>query len=133
MLNGSKHFDGLLPFLRRTLRKQINSELVELKQRLRRAEAAIKETSEQLNSRKKRQRSIQNKRSSADKILSKQEQEKNQCIEIARNIPERLCNKFKDEVKKRRAILCNLPVHEQIAELVWIDTSAARLKGFLNT
>lgn len=133
MLNGSKHFDGLVPFLRRTLREQIEVEIARLEKRLRRNEATIQDASDQMNSLKKKRKALEGGRSETEVKSLQLEEEKERCTALARRIPARLLAEFGKEKSRRMAALGNLPVHEQIADLVWLDTSAGRLKSFLNT
>jgi len=133
MLNGGEHFDGLVPFLRRTLRDQIQIEIAGLEKQLRRNEAAIQDATDQMNSSEKKRQVFDGKRAATEVKRFRLEEEKERCTALARRIPERLLTEFGKDKSSRMAALGSLPVHEQIAELVWIDTSAARLKGFLNT
>jgi len=133
MLNGGEHLDGLSPFLRRTLREQIKIELTRLEKRLCQIEATIQEASDHSHSLQKKRLLLEVDRSAKEETRSTLEKDKDRCTALARLIPSRLLEKFSREQSSRFAALGNLPIHEQIAELVWIHSSANRLKGFLNT
>ena len=65
--------------------------------------------------------------------ISELKKNKHEATGQARAIPERLVTAFNADKAKRMAALSNLTIPEQIAERIWIDASARRMKTFLNT
>jgi len=138
MRRGNKHsedlqFEGLLPFLERTLTKLLHNEIDRFNDKKKRIERKIERETEFKKTKMKELKVIESYLTQKVIGISELKKNKHEATGQARAIPERLVTAFNADKAKRMAALSNLTIPEQIAERIWIDASARRMKTFLNT